>query len=216
MALKIGVIGATGMAGSAITQEAVNRGLDVTAFVRNLNKGKDMFGDNVNYLVKDAFEIQRDDIAKLDVVVDAFAIHDMSQAYKHVDLAARLIELAKDKEKPRLFFILGAGSLKTPDGKHLLDRLEKMPNNESFIDVPRQQAKEYDLLMNTTNVNWVAVSPSANFKRGDATNYQLGKDDLLTNAEGKSEITSGTMAKVILDEIQKPAHQNERFTAVDK
>lgn len=216
MTLNVGVIGATGMAGSAITKEAIERGLSVTAFVRNEDKAKDMFSDKATYIVKDVFDIQKGDIADLDVLVDAFATHDMSQAYKHVDLAARLIELVKDSEKPRLFFILGAASLETPDGQHLLDKLLKMPNNESFIDVPRQQAKEYDLLKNTKNVNWVAVSPSSTFKPGDATEFTLGKDKLLTNAKGKSEITSGTMANVILDEIQNPAHHNERFTAVNK
>jgi len=216
MTLNIGVIGATGMAGSAITKEAIERGLKVTAFVRNESKAKDMFSDNAAYIVKDVFDIQKGDIADLDVLVDAFATHDVSQAYKHVDLAARLVELAKGSDKPRLFFILGAASLETPDGQHLLDKLLKIPNNESFIDVPRQQAKEYELLKNTTGVNWVAVSPSSTFKRGDAAEYTLGNNKLLTNAAGKSEITSGTMAKVILDEIQKPAHHNERFTAVNK
>ncbi|WP_375686924.1 NAD(P)-dependent oxidoreductase [Lentilactobacillus kefiri] len=216
MTLKVGIIGATGMAGSAITKEAINRGLNVTTFVRNEEKAKDMFADKASYMVKDVFDIQRPDIENLDVLVDAFATHDPGQAYKHVDLAARLIEFAKNAPAPQLFFILGAGSLETPDVHHLLDKLEKMPNNESFIDVPRQQAKEYDLLKNTTGVNWVAVSPSSTFKPGDATEYTLGKDKLLTNAKGKSEITAGTMAKVILDEIEKPAHRNERFTAVDK
>lgn len=35
MALKIGVIGATGMAGSAITKAALDQGIEVTAFIRN-------------------------------------------------------------------------------------------------------------------------------------------------------------------------------------
>ena len=97
-----------------------------------------------------------------------------------------------------------------------MEKLEKVPNSESFIEIPRQQLKEYQLLTNTNHVDWVAVSPSATFKPGDATDYVLGQNDFLTNPEGKSEITAGTMAKVINDEIEHPAHHNERFTAVDK
>ena len=216
MTLKVGIIGATGIAGSAITQEAVNRGFEVTGFVRNAEKAKDLLPDAVKLVVKDAFDIQRVDVKDLDVLVDAYATHDMSHAYRHVDLAARLIEFAKDTDKPRLFFILGAGSLETGNGHRFVEKLEKLPNSESFIEIPRQQFKEYQLLTNTSNVNWVAVSPSATFKPGDATAYELGQNDLLTNAEGKSEITAGTMAKVINDEIEHPAHHNERFTAVDK
>lgn len=216
MMLKVGVIGATGMAGSEITKEAIHHGFEVTAFVRNREKAKELFGDQVQLVAKDAFEIQRADIQNLDVVVDAFATHDSTKANQHVNLAARLIELVKNAEKPRLFFILGAGSLETGNGHRLIDQLEKMPNNESFIEIPRHQFTEYKLLMDTRDVNWVAVSPSATFKPGAATDYVLGHNHLLTNAEGKSEITAGTMAKVINDEIEHPAHHNERFTAVNK
>lgn len=36
--MKVGVIGATGKAGHKIVQEAILRGLDVTAIVRDANK----------------------------------------------------------------------------------------------------------------------------------------------------------------------------------
>lgn len=216
MALKIGVIGATGMAGRAITQEALDHGLQVRAFIHNLDKAKDMFGDQVEYVAKDVFDIQHQDIDDLDVVVDAFAPGDRNKAYQHVDLAARLVELAKNQDKPRLFFILGAGSLETGDGHRLIDKLETYPNKETFIETPRQQAKEYELLKNTTSVNWVAVSPSANFKPGAFADYELGNNTLMKNAAGKSEVASGTIGRVIVEEIINPAHHNERFTAVNK
>jgi len=36
--MKIGIIGATGKAGQKLTQEAIKRGLDVTAIVRDKSK----------------------------------------------------------------------------------------------------------------------------------------------------------------------------------
>lgn len=216
MTVSIGIIGATGRAGSAITDEALKRGLSVVAFVRSADKAKEMFGDQVTTREKDAFEIQKKDIEDLDVVVDAFAIHDTTKAYQHVDLAAKLVELAKNQERPRLFFILGAASLEIGGGRRLIDRLEKMPNNESFISTPREQFKEYQLLMNTKDVNWVAVSPSANFIPGALADYELGENELMRNSAGKSEVTTGTVAKVIVDEILAPQHRNERFTVVNQ
>ena len=216
LTLSIGIIGATGRAGSEIAKEAISRGMQVTAFVRSADKAKEILGDKVTPIQKDAFEIQKKDIEHLDVVVDAFATRDMGKAYQHVDLAAKLIELVQGQAEPRLFFILGAGSLETGDGHRLIDRLEKMPNNESFISIPREQFKEYQLLMNTKKVNWVAISPSANFVPGAQKDYEIGVNELMKNAAGKLEVTTGTVAKVIIDEIAEPKHQNERFTVVNK
>lgn len=47
--MKIGIIGATGKAGSLITEEAINRHHDVTAIVRNKSK---LANKDVNVLEK--------------------------------------------------------------------------------------------------------------------------------------------------------------------
>ena len=217
MALSIGVIGATGMAGSAITKEALKQGLNVKAFVRNESKARDMFGDQATYSVIDVFAIQKPDIVDLDVVVDAFSPgHDPSKAQQHIELAEHLVDLVKGQDKPRLFFILGAASLYIGSGHRLIERLEGLPNKEQFIATPRAQSKEYEFLSNVKDVNWVAISPSSNFVPGDLADYELGHNDLLRNDAGKSEVTSGTVGKAIVDEIVNPTHRNERFTVVNK
>ncbi|EHL97075.1 hypothetical protein HMPREF9103_02131 [Lentilactobacillus parafarraginis F0439] len=217
MALKIGVIGATGMAGSAITKAALDQGIEVTAFIRNEEKARGMFGDQPTYRVIDVFDIGKPDIADLDVVVDAFSPgHDPKNVDQHLELAQHLVELVKGSDKPRLFFILGAASLNIGGGKQLLDQLETLPNKEQWIATPRAQHKEYNFLLQAKDVNWVAISPSRTFKPGDFAPYELGHNDVLTNAEGKSEVTSGTVGRVIVDEIMNPAHHNERFTVVNK
>lgn len=217
MSLTIGVIGATGMAGSAITKEALNQGLTVRAFVRNETKAKGLFGDQVDYRVIDVFDIQKSDVDDLDVVVDAFSPgHDPSKASQHVALAKHLVDLVKGSDKPRLFFILGAASLNIGGGRRLIDRLEGLPNKEQFIATPRAQSEEYAFLTSVKDANWVAISPSSNFVPGELAPYELGHNDLLRNETGKSEVTSGTVGKVIVDEIVHPTHQNERFTVVNK
>ncbi|EEJ72674.1 hypothetical protein HMPREF0548_0460, partial [Lactobacillus ultunensis DSM 16047] len=45
---------------------------------------------------------------------------------------------------------------------------------------------------------FLGISPSANFTAGPATNYILGKDELLKNKAGESKTNSGTMAEVIV------------------
>ncbi|WP_412989630.1 NAD(P)-dependent oxidoreductase [Pediococcus siamensis] len=210
--MKIGIIGATGKAGSKVVTEALARGHQVTALVRNAAKAKDLFGDNVTIVQKDAFAITKEDLTGLDAVVNAFSV-PMGQhlAYQHIDLAAHLIHLLRGTETPRILFILGGGSLKTDSGL-LVDELRKVPGAEAWIDTPESQYHELNFLKTVTNVNWVGVSPSQNFVEGPKTNYVLGQDQLLFDDEHHSEVSTGTMAAAILDELEHPTVHQARFT----
>ncbi|WP_283679906.1 NAD(P)H-binding protein [Lentilactobacillus sp. Marseille-Q4993] len=214
MSLKIVVIGATGMAGSAITKDASKRGIDVTALVRNVDKAKQMFGDDVTYLKMDAFDLTFDDIKDFDVVVDAFAPGNQDLAHLHLELAEKLVDLVKGNNKPRLAFILGAASLSVGGGKILLDNLLQMPGHDDWIATPKAQVEEYRMLLDSEGVNWVAVSPSGTFKPGALTEFRLGSNTMLKNSQGNSIVYSETLAKALVDEIENPTHKNERFTVV--
>ncbi|EHN59690.1 NAD(P)-dependent oxidoreductase [Oenococcus kitaharae] len=215
--MKLTVIGATGMAGSAIVLEAARRGHDVTAIARSAEKLADLKAKvpTAQTLIKDAFALTKDDLSNSDVVIDAFASSPKT-AYLHVDLAAKLVALFRQSSQPRLFFILGAGSLHIGEDHHLAVKdMEKDPQNDSFISVPQNQLKELQFLQNVDDVNWVAVSPAASFHTGAATTILKGKDDLLFNQTGQSETSSGTMAKAILDEIEQENYHQTRFTIAD-
>lgn len=65
--MKIAVICANGKAGRLIVKEAVDRGLDVTAFARGENKTVAK-----QYICKDLFDLSAEDMTAYDVIVDAF------------------------------------------------------------------------------------------------------------------------------------------------
>ena len=75
--MKIGIIGATGNAGSAIYREASARGHEVVAIVRNEEKAKEMFGNSVKTITKDAFELKRGELEGFDAIIDAFAVKNV-------------------------------------------------------------------------------------------------------------------------------------------
>lgn len=218
--MKIAVIGATGMAGSALVQEALNRGHEVTAISRTQAKlaqlAKDSQNVNLKIVAQDAFALMQADLMQYDVVIDAFACAP-DQAYLHVDLATHLIAETRQLTKPRLVFILGAGSLLTGSDQHLFVRdMEKDPANQAFISVPQNQLSELQFLRTVDNVDWVGISPGVNFVAGAATELQLGQDELLFNQQEVSQTTAGTMAVAALDEIEQPQHQQERFTVINR
>lgn len=214
--MKIGIIGAAGKAGSAVHARALERGHEATAIVRSRQRAREVLGANARILEKDAFDLSREDLAGFDVVVNAFGTAP-DTAYRHVDLAARLVSLLRETDSPRLFFILGAGSLVTGADRHLVvEDIRKAPGSEAWIAIPENQLKQLRYLQGVDNVNWVGVSPAGDFVPGDDQGAVLGKDELLVAADGSSRVATGTLATVILDEIENPRHQRERFTARDK
>lgn len=210
--MKIAVIGATGHAGSAIVNEALARGHEVTALVRNAAKAQQMFGETVTIVEKDAMTLVAADLQDFDYVVDGFATLDA--AYRHLDLAARLVSELRGNTTTALFFILGASSL-LENGKRVIDRVLAENAGAPWLATPEQQWHEYQYLQWIDNVNWTALSPQFTFEPGPKTRYQLGKDDLMTNAAGKSTVTTGNFAAATLDEMEHPTHLRQRFTVCD-
>lgn len=215
--MKITIIGATGMAGSALVAEALRRGHTVTALARSAEKLAQLPANpQLTTKVQDAFALTPEELETADVVIDAFATAP-SLAFQHVDLATSLIAKLRTTTTPRLVFILGAGSLRTGNDQHLfVNDIAKDPNAASFLSIPENQLKELNFLRDVDNVNWVGVSPAADFHPGEATPFLLGDDELLFNADHQSETSAGTMAVAILDEIEQPQHQQTRFTVANK
>ena len=158
--MKIGIIGASGMAGQAVYKEALKRGHQPVGIVRNEGQALSLLGSEASLMIKDAFLLTKEELESFDVVVNAFAAAP-ARAYLHVDLAARLTALLRETEKPRLFFILGAGSLLDQEEHPFVETLKKTPGSEDWISIPVNQFKELQFLQNVDDVNWVGVSPSA-------------------------------------------------------
>lgn len=214
---KVGIIGASGMAGSAIYKLAsANPNLDVIGIVRKEKRAKQVLGNNANLLITgDVLNLSNTELERFDVIIDAFGTAP-ANADQQTKLAQKLINVAR-KGKVRLIFILGAGSLHTGDDNHLVvDDLEKLPNAEEWVNTPKQQLKELEFLETINDVDWLGISPALTFEAGPVTDYDLGKDELLYNDQRQSVVTSGTMAKLIVSEVITPQHHRERITLVNK
>ncbi|MBN3488327.1 NAD(P)H-binding protein [Lactobacillus acidophilus] len=210
--MKVGVIGASEMAGSAIYKLAKqNLEIDVTGIVRHESKAKKVLGDDAKLIVGDIFALSDNILDKFDVIIDAFGT-DPKNAEEHVILAKKLINLVR-KNKIRVIFILGAGSLHTGDDEHLVvDDIAQMDNADTWINTPRQQLKELEYLNSIDDVDWLGISPTLQFEAGPATEYIEGTDELLYNKDGDSKLTSGTMATVVIKETVDSVHHQERIT----
>ncbi|HGE5780066.1 TPA: NAD(P)-dependent oxidoreductase [Bacillus pseudomycoides] len=210
--MKIGIIGASGKAGSRILKEALDRGHEVTAIVRNAAK---ITEDNVKVLEKDVFDLTADDLQAFDVVVNAFGA-PAGQERLHVDAGNVLIEAMKDAPNTKLLVVGGAGSLFVDEAK--TTRVFDTPGfpNE-YLATAQNQGKNLEILQQTNDITWTFISPSALFTLGKRTgSYKAGKDHLLVNEKGDSYVSYEDFAVAALDEIENPKHVNERFTVVSE
>lgn len=214
--MRVGIIGASGMAGSAIYKlTKQNPDLDVVGIARHESKAKEVLGDDANLIVGDIFTMPESLLKDFDVIIDAFAT-DPSNAKQHVKLAEKLVTVAR-KTKSRVIFILGAGSLHTGNDKHLvIDDIEKIDGSDEWIEIPREQLKELEYLQDINDVDWLGISPAMTFEDGPATDYLEGTDKLLYNDAGESKLNSYTMATVVMKEIVDPVHHKERITIANK
>ncbi|HWI50433.1 MAG TPA: NAD(P)-dependent oxidoreductase [Rummeliibacillus sp.] len=206
--MKIGIIGATGKAGSKILSEAVSRGHEVTAIVRNGAKLQDQ---SVTVLEKDVFDLTTADINAFDVVVNAFGA-PIGKETLHVEAGRHLIDIFKDAKDTKIFVVGGAGSLFVDPEKTV--RVVETPDFPDMFKATASNQAQNLADIQASTITWTFLSPSAFFDpEGPRTgNYIEGQDHLLVNEQGESYVSYADFAIAVLDEIENPKHVNERFT----
>ncbi len=207
--MKIGVIGATGKAGSLIAEEALNRGHEVTAIVRDASKVQN---SKLNVMEKEVTELTTEDVGGFDVLVNAFGT---PHAEQHVTVGRHLIDILKGAGNTRLIVVGGAGSLYVDDA--LTTRLVDTPDfPDAYKPTASNQGQNLQDLKQSSGIRWTFVSPGAFFDpNGPRTGTNtLAGEKLTVNSEGNSYSSYADYAIAIVDEAEKAAHVGERISVV--
>ena len=211
---KIVIIGATGYVGSAILKEALGRGHQVKAIVRDPSK-LTLIHPHLKVVggsVTDTDFLSRE-LAKSDAVISAFnpgwsnpnIYEETLEGYGSILCAVR------NSGVHRFLMVGGAGSLLVAPGRQLMDEPD-VP--KKLLPGIRGMAKVYtDLLLPEKSVDWVFLSPAANMAPGERTGkIRLGKDELIVDESGDSNISVEDFAVAMIDELEQEKHHQERFT----
>lgn len=204
--MKIAIIGATGLGGTKILSESLDRGHEVTAIVRNPETLP--MHPKLRAAKGDATEPA--ELASLvtghDVVISAF-----NPGKDERGTGARsIIDAVKRAEVERLLVVGGAGSLEVAPGKRLVDQPD-FP--AQWKDGALRTADFLDQLRGETELDWAFVSPAAMLAPGERTgHYRVGGDQFMTDSDGESRISLEDYAVAMLDEAERPQHHRKRFS----
>lgn len=205
--MKVAVVCANGKAGQLIVQEAVERGLDVTAIVRGENKTVAK-----KALVKDLFDLTAQDLAEFDVVVDAFGAWTPETLPQHSTSLKYLCDLLSGT-KIRLLVVGGAGSLYV-NAEHTAQVMDGADFPEMFKPLASNMGKALEELRDRTDVQWTYISPAGDFLADGARTgaYLLGGEELMLNSKGQSVISYADYAIAMLDEVMQGNHLQQRIS----
>ncbi|WP_125767234.1 NAD(P)-dependent oxidoreductase [Lapidilactobacillus wuchangensis] len=206
--MKIGIIGATGHVGHFLTEEALRRGHEVVGIVRHVPETTE---PNLHFLNKDLFNLTTEDVQDFDALISAYNA-PANEEPLHLEAMKHLVEILNGTNV-RLLVVGGAGSLYV-DNKLEKRLFETDDFPDDFKPTAANMTKGLDYLRDVENVRWTYLSPSKDFLVNGARtgHYKVGQEQLLISKYGKSEISMADYAIAMLDEIENPQHQQQRYT----
>jgi putative NADH-flavin reductase len=205
--LHILLIGASGMIGSRILNEATSRGHCVLAASRHPEKTAAK--PNVKAVKLDATDKGAfiTEAKKADIIVSATSPRSGGDPVKEAKAIGDTEIAVAQATGKRLMIVGGAGSLNTPDGKPVVDTLPPQYQGEA-----RGMRGVLDSLK-ASDVDWTFFSPAMSISPGKKTGkYQLGTTTVLYDAQKKSAISAEDFADALVNELEKPAHRKAQMT----
>ncbi|WKX73950.1 NAD(P)-dependent oxidoreductase [Streptomyces sp. XD-27] len=209
--MRITVFGAVGAVGSRVVAEALSRGHEVTAVVRDPARFPELpaaararTGDAAN----------PEDVAALSAGQDLVISATRPAPGREGDLVAttRALLAGLARTGVRLLLVGGAATLTLP-GRGGLTVVEDPDFPADLRAIALACADQHQVCRAETGVDWAYLSPPALLEPGERTGaYRLGRDELLIDADGNSAISMEDLAVALLDEAERPAHHRTRFT----
>jgi len=211
--MNIALIGATGFVGSAVLEELLRRGHQVTALVRNPASLAARVGLTVVPAdAQDAAQVARA-VAGHDAVVSAYnpgwTVPDL---YDQFLRGTRAIHAGvKASGVRRLVVVGGAGSLYVAPGVQLVDTPE-FPAEWKQGALAAREALH--LIRQEDMLDWTFLSPPILLQPGERTgHYRLGQDAPLMEPDGQpGSLSVADLAVALVDELDAPRHVRQRFT----
>ncbi|WP_299668936.1 NAD(P)-dependent oxidoreductase [uncultured Ruegeria sp.] len=210
--MKLVVFGATGDVGSRVVTEAISRGYDVTAAVRN-EAGIENLPKGAKPIVADVADPAALAAAMAGQDLAVSAVRTPAGREGEVVALTRFILDAASLADLRVIVVGGAARLHLPDGSPhtVLTDPDFLP--ESIVPTARASMAQWELCSSDASANWTYASPSALLQPGERLGvFRTDTDNLIVDDAGNSEISMEDFAVAIVDEAQSAKFLRASFT----
>ncbi|UGT66092.1 NAD(P)H-binding protein [Nocardia gipuzkoensis] len=207
--MKIAVVGATGMVGSRVVNEAASRGHELVAVFRKLPPTTLPAG----VTAVEGYANDPDRMSRLFDGADAIVAATrpaLGQEHTVTATTTALLDAATTT-RTRILVVGGAAPLRNPGrpDRLVLDSPEYVP--EAIRPIAAASVAQWETCR-AHPADWVYLSPPAVLEPGRRTGtYRRGTTTLVTSADGTSRISAEDLAVAVVDELESPS-ENRQFT----
>ncbi|MBE1299378.1 MAG: NAD(P)H-binding protein [Alteromonadaceae bacterium] len=210
--MKLMVLGASGWIGSTIVAEAIARGDEVTALVR------DQDNYQVDGVTAKTFDLNDNGVNISSLVSDetvcVAAIGGRALGNHEIvaQTATRLLSELSNSSIQRLLWVGGAGSLEVTNGMKLIESPDFPAEYKDEAIAQGQALEVFRSTKNSSNLDWTFISPAAEIFPGDKSGkYRIGYEQLIMDEQGNSRISVEDYAVAFVDEIENANNINKRI-----
>lgn len=206
---KIVVFGAGGRAGRRTVAEAVSRGHQVTAAVRDPAKYQDLAGENVEVVTGDVTDAES--VAKVaaghDAAISTVARTDVPADEFYSSAAHALVDGLGQAGVSRLV-VVGIGTVLEVEPGVAVHDTPGFPEEGRMFSLGH--AAELDVLKQAdTDVDWVVLAPPPAVLDDEADktgSYRTGSNQMLPSPEDAPPFSYADLAVALVDEAETPKH----------
>ena len=208
--MKIAVLCASGKAGKLIVEEAINKGLEVSAFVRDSSKAR--FDSKVCVVQKDIFTLESSDLQGFDVIIDAFGEWQNLSLHKaHMEHLVQILS----GNRAKFLAVGGAGSLYR-ETRHTTMLVYTLDLLNGYLAVARATTEAFNVIKVSKCINWVYVSPPAVFipDAPKSGKYKIIGEEFELNSKGESKISYADYAIAMIEIALNSTYSKQRVGVI--
>ena len=196
--MKLAIFGATGNTGLELVKQALEKGHQVTAFVRDPSR-LSIKHDQLNFVTGDVFDPASvaEAVQNQDVVVCALGARDLKKTTIRATGTTNIIQAMKQHNVQRLLVVTSMG---TGDNWNTLSLVNKF-FYATLLKSSREDHEAQEVAIRESELDWTIVRPI-----GLTDEPRTGVYDVGENIQGKtSRIARADVADLIIKELEQNA-----------
>lgn len=194
--MKIAVFGATGKTGVEITKQALAKGHQVTAFVRDPAR-MTIKDDRLSFVVGDVNDPSLIDkaVQGQDAIVCALGSRDLKKTTVRTIGTQHIIKAMEQRSVRRLIVVSAMGTGESWDTLSLISKFFYAV----LLKSAREDHESQEVIVQKSGLDWTIIRPSGLTDGPRTGNYQVG-EKIYTKT---SNISSADVADLILKELEQ-------------